>query len=147
MTNVPVQTMKLMIKGKMVKDSDDLIKLGLTSGMQIMMMGTAEDKGLKEPTQKIKFFEDMTPEEKATAMNQTLAIQVPPGLTNLGNTCYMAATFQVLKRVNELKRALSSINATSVQPGDSDGMLALTAGRLMAEMDKPRSEIAPYGFL
>ncbi len=50
MTNVPVQTMKLMIKGKMVKDSDDLTKLGLTQGMQIMMMGTAEDKGLKEPT-------------------------------------------------------------------------------------------------
>ncbi len=86
----------------------------------------------------------MTPEEKAKAMNKTLAIQVPPGLTNLGNTCYMAATFQVLKRVNELKKALSTMNASSVQAGDSDARLAFTAGRLMAEMDKPQSEIAPY---
>lgn len=146
-TNVPVQTMKLMVKGKMVKDADDLTKLGLTNGMQIMMMGTAEDKGLKEPTQQIKFFEDMTAEEKARAMNQTLAVIVPPGLTNLGNTCYMASTFQVLKRVNELKQALSSMNAASVQAGDSDARLAFTAGRLMAEMDKPQSEIAPYQFL
>lgn len=93
LSNVPVSTMKIMIKGKILKDSDDLSKLGLTNGMQIMMMGTAEDKGLKEPTQKIKFFEDMTPEEKARALNETLSLVVPPGLINLGNTCYMASTF------------------------------------------------------
>ena len=110
LTCVPVTTQKIMIKGKVLKDPDDMTKVGLTEGMTIMMMGTAEDQGLKEPTQAIKFFEDMTPAEKAKALNQTLAIVAPPGLTNLGNTCYMAATFQMLKRVNELKQALASIN-------------------------------------
>lgn len=52
-----------MIKGKVLKDADDMSKVGLKEGMTIMMMGTAEDKGLKEPTQAIKFFEDMTPLE------------------------------------------------------------------------------------
>jgi len=33
-----------MIKGKILKDEDDLKKVGLTSGMTIMMMGTAEGK-------------------------------------------------------------------------------------------------------
>jgi len=35
----------------------------------------------------------MTPEEKARALNETLSLVVPPGLINLGNTCYMASTF------------------------------------------------------
>jgi len=66
---VPVTTQKIMVKGKVLKDSDDLSKVGLTNGMVVMMMGTAEDKGLKEPTQAVKFFEDMTPTEKARALN------------------------------------------------------------------------------
>ena len=82
-----------MIKGKILKDEDDLKKAGLTSGMTIMMMGTAEGKSLKEPEKPVKFFEDMTAAEKARALNQALAIVVPPGLENLGNTCYMASTF------------------------------------------------------
>jgi hypothetical protein len=32
-----------MIKGKVLKDTDDLSKLGLKNDMQIMMMGTSED--------------------------------------------------------------------------------------------------------
>jgi hypothetical protein len=52
-----------MINRKVLRDADDMSKVGLKEGMTIMMMGTAEDKGLKEPTQAIKFFEDMTPLE------------------------------------------------------------------------------------
>ena len=51
-----------MIKGKVLKDTDDLSKVGLANDMTVMMMGTAEDKGLKEPSSAIKFFEDMTHE-------------------------------------------------------------------------------------
>ncbi len=58
-----------MIKGKILKDEDDLKKVGLTSGMTIMMMGTAEGKELKEPEKPITFFEDMNAEEKARALN------------------------------------------------------------------------------
>ncbi len=50
LTNVPVATQKIMIKGKVLKDSDEMHKVGLTNGMVVMMMGTAEDKGLNEPT-------------------------------------------------------------------------------------------------
>ena len=69
LSNVPVDKQKIMIKGKILKDEDDLKKAGLTSGMTIMMMGTAEGKALKEPEKPIKFFEDMTAEEKARALN------------------------------------------------------------------------------
>jgi ubiquitin carboxyl-terminal hydrolase 14 len=58
-----------MIKGKVVKDDDELSKFGLKDGMTIMMMGTAEGKELKEPEKPIVFLEDMTPAQKAHALN------------------------------------------------------------------------------
>lgn len=54
-----------MIKGKMLKDTDDLSKMNLANGMTIMMMGTAEGKSLQAPKQAVKFIEDMSAAEIA----------------------------------------------------------------------------------
>jgi len=51
-----------MAKGKIIKDGDDLTKFGIKNGMTMMMMGTAEEQGLREPAQPTQFIEDMTPE-------------------------------------------------------------------------------------
>ena len=40
LTNVPVDSQKIMIKGKVLKDNDDLSKLGLKNAMMVMMMGS-----------------------------------------------------------------------------------------------------------
>ena len=109
LTNVPVDKQKVMVKGKVVKDEDELTKFGIKNGLTMMLMGTAEDSGLREPAQKIKFIEDMTPAERARAMNERAAVVVPAGLDNLGNTCYMNSVMQCLKRVGELKEALKNL--------------------------------------
>ena len=109
LSSVPVDKQKVMIKGKVVKDGDDLTKFGLKNGMTLMMMGTAEEQGLREPAQAVKFLEDMTPAERARAMNEAAAVMVSAGLENLGNTCYMNSVFQCLRRVNELKSALKEM--------------------------------------
>lgn len=49
MSSVPVDKQKIMIKGKMLKDDDNLAKLDIVDGMTIMMMGTAEGKALEKP--------------------------------------------------------------------------------------------------
>ena len=63
LTNVPVDTQKITIAGgKKMKDTDDMAKLGLKNGSKILLVGTAEDKGLRAPSKAIVFIEDMTPE-------------------------------------------------------------------------------------
>lgn len=72
------------------------------------MMGTAVGGELKKPEQQIKFVEDMTAEERARVLHEKTGETLPAGLENLGNTCYMNATVQCLKRVNELKESLKN---------------------------------------
>lgn len=78
--------------------------------MTLMMMGTAEGMELKAPEKSIVFLEDMTAQEKARLLHDKTGLALPAGLENLGNTCYMNATVQCLKRVNELKQALTSFS-------------------------------------
>lgn len=73
-------------------------------------MGTA-DKIPEAPQEKPKFIEDMTDNEL------TSTFDIPSGLANLGNTCYLNATVQCLKTVPELKEAIGKYELLNYSTG------------------------------
>jgi hypothetical protein len=63
MTSVPPAGQKVMIAGRPLKDDVDLSKVaGLKNNAKILLIGTQENQGLREPEKPIVFLEEMTPE-------------------------------------------------------------------------------------
>ncbi|TRY59743.1 hypothetical protein DNTS_028407 [Danionella cerebrum] len=126
LTGVQPERQKVMVKG------------GTLKGMTLLMMGSA-DALPEEPVARPMFVEDMTEEQLASAM------ELPCGLTNLGNTCYMNATVQCLRSVPELKDALRRYSGALRSSGANAPSQYITAALrdLFESMDKTSSSIPP----
>ncbi|XP_051944463.1 ubiquitin carboxyl-terminal hydrolase 14 [Hippocampus zosterae] len=137
LTGVQPDRQKVMVKGGTLKD-DEWGNIKLKNGMTLLMMGSAEALP-EEPAVRPMFVEDMTDEQLASAMD------VPCGLTNLGNTCYMNATVQCLRSVPELKTALRKYTGALRSSGPNASSQYITAALrdLYETMDKTSSSLPP----
>jgi ubiquitin carboxyl-terminal hydrolase 14 len=141
LSGVPPERQKVMIQGTLLSD-DAWNNIQMKNGMTIMMLGSAE-KPPEPPTQNTRFIEDMDDVQ----MGQ--ALEVPAGLTNLGNTCYMNATIQCLKTIPELKSAMQAISPLR-DMSDSGQNLVFARGLsdVYKSMDiKKGSSVSPFVFL
>ncbi|KAN0141942.1 hypothetical protein V8E53_000404 [Lactarius tabidus] len=131
-TGVPVDRMKIMVKGGVLKDDSDWKKIGPKEDQTFMVIGTAGELP-KPPAEPIKFLEDMNDTELADALG------MPVGLKNLGNTCYMSATIQALRAIPELQSALTE--SRDLNP------IARNLRDLYTSMSRSTGGVMPLAFL
>lgn len=140
LTGVEPERQKILVKGGQLKDNTLLSSLNLKTGQSLMMMGTPSgdaSSGLEKPKEIVKFMEDMTEAEAAKQEGAT-----PAGLQNLGNTCYLNSTLQVLKSVPEMQDSL-----THYTPGPSPMDLAASLRDLYKQMSETQEGFPPLIFL
>lgn len=94
LTNIPIERQKILLKSGQLNINDLLVEsLNLKKNQIIMVLGSPE---LNLP-QKIDIIETEIKEEKEL---------VPLGLKNLGNTCYLNSSIQILFNIEILKKFL-----------------------------------------
>lgn len=136
---VPPERQKVMTKGGLLKDDTELSKLSVRAGQQFMVLGAVGELP-KAPEKPVQFLEDMQEDE----LNKATDLRV--GLTNLGNTCYLNSTLQVLRAIQPLQEALSEYKGRS---GSNQGDAGLVAALrdLYQDMGKTADAIPPLVLL
>lgn len=141
LSGVQPDRQKIMIKGSVLKD-DTWGNIKISNNANLLMMGTAEELP-PAPVAKPIFVEDMTESQLAHAL------ELPSGLNNLGNTCYLNATLQCLRSVPELRNVLTSYQTTVSLDSTMNPDSLITTGirDLFRSMENSSSPVPPFMML
>lgn len=146
LTGVPPARQTILgFKGGKLRDDADWSTIGLRNGMTVMLMGTPD--GSLPPAPAADQLANVKDDLDADAADMDLVQPVgPPGLTNLGNTCYMNASVQCLRAVTPLVSTLDKYDG-GVAASDPGERFVATLRDVMRKLGVPGESITPFAFL
>lgn len=131
-TSVAIERQKVLFRGKQIQD-DSWGNLAIKDGVTLLMMGSQDDIP-KAPVTKTIFVEDLN-ENKLTEL-----LNLPAGLENLGNTCYINATVQCLKTIPEFCKKIRQCDALNL---NSESSLLVQALKNLYDQMENRAVVEP----
>ncbi|EFX05016.1 ubiquitin carboxyl-terminal hydrolase [Grosmannia clavigera kw1407] len=143
LTSVQPENQKILCKASQIKDDTDMSKLRLKAGQVIMVLGQPGEAPARfeAPKEKTRFVEDMSARELA----QKGGLAVPVGLENLGNTCYLNSSLQVMRSIPELQDNL--VNHFKPSEDRSVSNLTSTLRDVFLDMSTTGDTVRPEGLL
>ncbi|KAG4306081.1 hypothetical protein PORY_000069 [Pneumocystis oryctolagi] len=137
---VPCERQKILgLSKKKITDESILSELNIKPHTTIMLIGSAETPSLI-PSEQPLFLEDMDESQIVKTLS------MPSGLENLGNTCYMNSTLQMLKSMPELQEELEKISQDKTRKLDKSGTIIESLADVFRNMDTS-SCFSPLVFL
>lgn len=145
LTNVPPERQKILVKGGPLKDEVQLADVGFKANQVVMVLGTPLEEVLsKDDESAVQFVEDSKNGSGALVNGNT--IDLPSGLINLGNTCYLNSSVQLLHTVDELKSGLKNYD-TRGSNSDVQHALVRNTKALFEKMSAGGDKVTPLNFL
>uniref|UniRef100_A0A8C4N821 Ubiquitin carboxyl-terminal hydrolase 14 n=1 Tax=Eptatretus burgeri TaxID=7764 RepID=A0A8C4N821_EPTBU len=115
LTGVQPERQRLLLQGTALK------------GANLILIGSPGDLP-SEPVKKTTFIEDLT------SVQMGLSVDVPTGLMNMGNSCFLNATLQCLRTASPLHDALCRFKVSSIN--DPAQRFAAALADLYLSMDR-----------
>lgn len=144
LTNVPADRQKLMCKGVwkgVLSANVDFSALKFKPKKSIIVLMGSAASATNVVAEKVVFLEDMSNNEQAAAGSS-----IPPGLSNLGNTCYMNSTIQCLRAIPQLCKVLDSYSLSG-SPENDFGLFLRDLSNLYKEMAGSGVAVTPFKFV
>jgi ubiquitin carboxyl-terminal hydrolase 14 len=145
-TNVPPERQKILVRGGPLKDDVLLKDVGFKENQVVMVLGTPLENVIKkEDVEQIEFIEDSKNGKNGNALINSSNLDLPSGLINLGNTCYLNSSVQLLYTIEELKKDLIKYQNNG---SDSSSLLINNTKVLFDKLNNGNGEkVTPLNFL
>ena len=129
---------KILVKGGKLTDDIVVSSLKLNPTQPIMVLGTPDKNLPTKPVEKTVFLEDLN-------QNQLFKVSSDPsGLVNLGNTCYLNSSLQILFLNPDIREKLAKFQSTSSSPSKP---VIVSLKSMFDQMAKKQEKVTPTLFL